>query len=379
MEFAQPIERARQQEIRDLAAAIIVDQRVPVGMEALPRVGVLVKRGTVKPAEPVRVGREMPGNPIQQQSQSCAVAGIDKGAEIVRRSITAGRRKQRDRLVSPGAVERILGDRHQLQMREPHFGCVGDELVRELAIGQIPPVLGQVAAPRAEMDFVDRDRRLAIVALPALRHPAPILPQMSRRLGNNRRRVGRSLGPLRLRVRLERQELTVGAEDLVFVEMTGAQARDEQLPEPADISHRHPPAVPSVEVANDADPVRVRRPYRKGDALDTLMDQRMRSELAVARQVVALGEQMNVDLAKHWRKRIDVVEFVFGAAARHAQPIAERLLAVGNCCEKETVAVNLDGLGRNFASRGFDHPHILCTRQHRSDGYSVRRLVHSEK
>ncbi len=202
---------------------------------------------------------------------------------------------------------------------------------------------------------------------------------MSRRLGNNRRRVGRSLGALSLRVRLQRQELTVGAKDLVLVEMTGAQARDEQLPEPADISHRHPPAVPSVEVANDAYPVRVRRPYREGDTLDTLMCQRMCSKLAVAREVVALGEQMNVDLAQHWRKRIDVVEFVLGATACDAQPIAKRLLAVGNCCDKETGAVDLDSLGRNLASRGFDYGYILCARQHRSDGYSVRRLVHSEK
>ena len=134
---------------------------------------------------------------------------------------------------------------------------------------------------------------------------------------------------LGLRVRLERQKLTVGAEDLVFVEMTGAQARDEQFPEPADISHRHPPAVPAVEVADDADPARIRRPHREGDALDTLMHQRMRSELAVAREVVALGKQMDVDLAEHRRKRIDVIEFVLRAAARHPQPIAERLLAVG--------------------------------------------------
>ncbi len=264
-------------------------------------------------------------------------------------------------------------------MRETHFGCVGDELVRELAIRQIPPILGEVAAPRAEMDFINGDRRLAIVALPALRHPPPILPQMPRRLGNDRCRVGRSLGPLGLRVRLERQELTVGAEDLVFVEMTGAQAGDEQLPEPADISHRHPPAVPPVEVANDADPVSVRRPYSEGDAFDTLMDQRMRSKLAVARQVVALGQQMNIDLAEHGRKRIDIVEFVLGATACDAQPIAKRLLAVGYCSDKETVAVDLDSLRRNLAGRGFDHRHILCTRQHRSDGYSVRRLVHSEK
>src|ERR1700751_5650018 len=229
------------------------------------------------------------------------------------------------------------------------------------------------------MDFIDRDGRLAIVALPTRRHPAPILPQMPRRLGYDRRRVGWPLSPLGLRVRLERQELTVGPEDLVFVEMTGAQAGDEQLPEPGDISHRHPPAVPPVEVANDADPVSVRRPYREGDAFDTLMNQRMRSKLAVARQVVALGQQMNIDLAEHGRKRIDVVEFVLGATACDAQPIAKRLVAVGYCCDKETVAGDLDSLGRNLASRRFDHRHILHAGQDRSDGYSTIRLVHSQK
>src|ERR1700738_2467122 len=104
---------------------------------------------------------------------------------------------------------------------------------------------------------------------------------MARRLGNDRRRVGRPLSPLRLRVRLERQELAVGAQDLVLVEMPGAQAREEQFPEAADISHRHSPAIPSVEVSDDADPVRVRRPHRKGDTLDPLLYERMRSKLAV--------------------------------------------------------------------------------------------------
>src|SRR3954453_23635787 len=128
---------------------------------------------------------------------------------------------------------------------------------------------------------------------------------MPRRLGYNRSRVGGSLGALSLRVRLERQELTVGTKDLVFVEMTGAEAPDEQFPKPTVISHRHPPAVPSVEVANNADTARVRRPHREGDALDTFVHHRVRSKLSIARQVIALGEQMNVDLAKHRRKRID--------------------------------------------------------------------------
>ena len=134
VKLAQPVERARQQEIRDLAAAVIVDQRVPVAVQALPRVGVLVERGAVEPPEPVRVGREMARHPIEQQPEPGAVAGIDKGAEIVGRAKPRGRREQRDRLVSPGAVERVFGDRHHLDMGEPEIGDIGDELLGQFAI-----------------------------------------------------------------------------------------------------------------------------------------------------------------------------------------------------------------------------------------------------
>src|SRR5215813_8575983 len=206
-------------------------------------------------------------------------------------------------------------------MCESHFGSIGYKLLGEFAICQISPVLDQVAAPRAEMDFVNRNGRLAIVALPTLRHPSSVLPQMSRRLDNDRRGLWRPLRALGLRIRLERQQLTIGAEDLIFVEMTGAQTGYEQFPEPADIAHRHPPAVPAVEITDNADPTRIRCPYGKRDALHTPMDERMCSELAVAREMITLGEQVNVDLPENLRKRIEVIEFALGTAARHAQPV----------------------------------------------------------
>ena len=48
VELLQPVERVGDEEVRDLAAAEIVDQRVPVAMEAEARVLVLVKRGAVE-------------------------------------------------------------------------------------------------------------------------------------------------------------------------------------------------------------------------------------------------------------------------------------------------------------------------------------------
>jgi len=69
MILAHPVECARQQEIRDLAATVIVDQRVPVAVQPLPRIGMLVERGAVEPAEPMSVRWEMPRHPIEPQAE----------------------------------------------------------------------------------------------------------------------------------------------------------------------------------------------------------------------------------------------------------------------------------------------------------------------
>src|SRR5215813_13510100 len=125
-------------------------------------------------------------------------------------------------------------------MCESHFGSIGYKLLGEFAICQISPVLDQVAAPRAEMDFVNRNGRLAIVALPTLRHPSSVLPQMSRRLDNDRRGLWRPLRALGLRIRLERHQLTIGAADLIFAQMPRAELPYQQLCCPVDIAHRPP-------------------------------------------------------------------------------------------------------------------------------------------
>ena len=57
------------------------------------------------------------------------------------------------------------------------------------------------------------------------------------------------------------------------LEAPGAQPGDKEVPEPSGMPapHRHPPAVPVVEVADQADPPRIRRPHGEGEALDPVM------------------------------------------------------------------------------------------------------------
>src|SRR5262245_25983067 len=107
----QPEQGVGQQEVRDLPPAVVVDQRVPVALEAEARIGVLVEMRAVELAEAVRVGREMPGDPVEQEADAALVAAVDEAGERLRPAVAAGRRIQADRLIAPGAVEGKLRNR----------------------------------------------------------------------------------------------------------------------------------------------------------------------------------------------------------------------------------------------------------------------------
>ena len=97
----QPEQRVRHQEIHHFGAAVIVDQRAPVEMAALQRIGVFVERGAVEMAEAMRIVGKMPGHPVEQHADAFAMAGIDQRGKILRRAEPAGRRVQAGRLIAP--------------------------------------------------------------------------------------------------------------------------------------------------------------------------------------------------------------------------------------------------------------------------------------
>ncbi len=78
----------------------------------------------------------MRGHPVEDDADAGLVAAVHEVAEIVRVAEALGRRKHADRLVAPGAVERMLGDRQQFDMGEAHLPDVFDQFVGEFAIGQ---------------------------------------------------------------------------------------------------------------------------------------------------------------------------------------------------------------------------------------------------
>src|SRR5205823_13322510 len=90
--FAQPEQRVRQQEVADLVAPVVEDQRAPVLMLALTRILVLEERCPVEPREAVLILRKMSRHPAEDHADAGLMARRDEKLEVLRRAETDRRR-----------------------------------------------------------------------------------------------------------------------------------------------------------------------------------------------------------------------------------------------------------------------------------------------
>ena len=191
----QPEQRVRNQERAHFVAAVVEDQRAPVAMLALARVGVLVERRAVEVGQPVRVLREVRRHPIDDHADARLVAAVDEVHEIVGRAEARGGREVADHLVAPRSGERMLHDGQQFDVRVAHLLHVLHQLDGQLAIGQRSVPCGP-RSQRFQVHFVDRHRRFQQVGLrrapPSTPRPATRTCVMSQTTRRRFRRQSRS-------------------------------------------------------------------------------------------------------------------------------------------------------------------------------------------
>ncbi len=250
----------------------------------------LVEVGAIEVAQAVAVAREVRRHPVENHADAVLVQDVDEVHEVLRRPVARRGREVPGRLVAPRAVERVLGDRQQLDVGEPHVAHVLGELVRGLSIGQVArPV---AAAPGTEMHLVDRDRRVERVRRAARGHPFAVFPAVVERPGA-RRGVGRHLGVEGERIGLFGLEPVVGGDDVEFVPVPARYARHEPFPDSRAVATRRQRMgvrIPRVELADHRDPPRVRRPDAEiGAAVAELAP-----ELLVEAPVRAFLEEIDV-------------------------------------------------------------------------------------
>jgi hypothetical protein len=236
--------------ITDLAAPVVEDERPPVGVPTLARVGVLVEVGTVEESEALEVLREVRRDPVDHHADPGPVKRVHQVLEVVGGTEPARRGEEAQRLVAPGAVEGVLGRRQELDVGVAHLGDVGDQFVGELPVGVVGAV--GVPSPGAEVDLVDCHRGVEGVLLGATLHPGRITPLVAIHVVDHGGGAGEPLGPEAEGVGFEGHEITSRALDLVLVEGALAHVGDEYLPhpDPQVLAHDVPTSVPQVEISD---------------------------------------------------------------------------------------------------------------------------------
>ena len=298
--LVQPEQRVREQEAPHLVAPVVEDQRPPVLVLPLPRVGVLVQRGAVEAGQAVLVLGKVAGHPVEDDADAGAVTGIDEVFEVFGRAEPAGRREEAEHLVAPRSRKRMLHDRQQLDVREPELLHVGNEPRGELAIGEKAVAVLRHASPRAEVHLVSRQRPVA-ASRPAAawRHPLAVVPGVPGDVADHRRRLRRRLEGHAEWIAFLQQRAGARA-DLELVSFAVGQFGDEELPDAGrnQPTHRMRSSVPAVEIADDADAVGVRRPHREMHADRRARVHAMRAQLLVGAIVRALGEEVQIEVAQ---------------------------------------------------------------------------------
>ena len=288
VELLEPVERVRDEEVAHLVAAVVEDQRAPVGVRPAPGIRVLVQRRPVEPRQRPVVHRKMRGDPVQDHADSAPMQLVDERPQVVRLPESGVRGVEPGHLVAPRRAVGMLHHREELDVREPEPGHVLGELV-----GEVAPV--EPLAPGAGVELVDRERRRQRVGRLAPLHPGGVRPCVTRPV-DERGRARRHLGPERERVGLEPRHVVEAANrELVRVPLAGV--RDEPGPDARRALRREQVGVlaPVVPVADHRHSARARRPDREAHTLVAV--ERMSAQLLPEPLVPALPDEVQVELA----------------------------------------------------------------------------------
>src|SRR5690606_11363662 len=136
MKMLQPVQSTGNQKLAHIILAVIINTGVPVGMPAPARVFVFIKMAAIKAGQTMTIFREMRWYPVKDNANTRLMAFIDEVLKVIRVAKTRCRRKQSQRLISPGTIERMLHHRQQLDMGITHVEHIRDKLPCQLAITQ---------------------------------------------------------------------------------------------------------------------------------------------------------------------------------------------------------------------------------------------------
>ena len=134
MVFIQPEKRIADQEIFNLVAAVIENERAPILMLSQTGIFMLEEAASVITGQAMGVLGKMSGHPIQNHADSGLMAAVHKIPKLVGISKPARRGVVVHHLITPGTVEGMLHHGHELNMGEAHFLYIGNQAVPEFTV-----------------------------------------------------------------------------------------------------------------------------------------------------------------------------------------------------------------------------------------------------
>src|SRR5216684_854217 len=170
------------------------------------------------------------------------------------------------------------------------------------------------------MDLIDGNGRLEPVFSGTPREPVRVVPAIVFQIGDDGAGVGAKLGTEGVGVGLERKNVSIRTNDFEFVNGAFGQFGKENFPDAGGAARAHgmDAAVPTIEVADDADAARAGRPDGKVDAANAFEGDEMRAEFLVGVVVATFAHEIQVELGEDARKSVGVVEFKRLAVVRAA-------------------------------------------------------------
>src|SRR3546814_14220187 len=98
-------------------------------MEALARIGMLIKGGAVEMGQPMGVGREMGRHPVEDDAYPRPVRAVDEAGKALRIAEAGGRRVKPCGLIAPAWIIGIFADRQEFDLGEAHADRSGERRV----------------------------------------------------------------------------------------------------------------------------------------------------------------------------------------------------------------------------------------------------------
>ena len=244
----------------------------------------------------------MRGDPVHDDADARLVAAVDKAHEILRRAVAGGRGKVARDLIAPRRVERILGQRHELDVREAHVLHVGDQLVGQLFIGEDGAV--RVLAPGTGVHLVDVDRLVVVRLFPLVLKPRAVVPVIAGNIVKARSGARARLRMERIRVALQnRFAARVGDGQLIHGVRLERLVRVALPDRVVDLCQRVPVRVPAAEIAGDRNRLRIRRPDTADGACFAVPHRVVHPHVLVGVAVLTAPEQIerHISLRRFYR------------------------------------------------------------------------------